>query len=132
MFDNLYAYHDLGVLALRLVLAVIFIYHAWPKLTNPTAMAAGVGMSAGLVRLLGLVELLAGIGVGLGLFIHWAALAMIFTMLGALYYKIAKWKVSFWSMTNTGWEFDLLILAAAFFLFMHGAGESLVLGGVTH
>lgn len=123
MLSQLTQYHDLGLLVFRLVLGIIFVYHALPKLKSPGAMAAGIGMPAGAVRLLGLVELLAGVGVILGILVGWSALAIIVAMLGALYYKIAKWKVAFWSQTNTGWEFDLLILAVALFLLTNGAGS---------
>ena len=33
-------------------------------------------------------------------------------MLGAIYFKIFKWKMPFTSQTSTGWEFDLVLLAA--------------------
>lgn len=107
-------FSNVGYLVLRLVVAVIFIYHAWPKLKSPEAMASV--MPAKYVRVLGLVELLAGLAIGLGVFMSWAALAIVVVMIGAIYYKVAKWKVPFWSHTSTGWEFDLILLAVGLFL----------------
>jgi len=37
-------------------------------------------------------------------------------MLGAIYIKISKWHIPFFSQTNTGWEFDFILLAVSLFL----------------
>jgi uncharacterized membrane protein YphA (DoxX/SURF4 family) len=109
-------FSEIGYLVLRIALAIIFVYHAWPKVKNPAAMAGGVGMSVNTVRLIGVVELVGGLAIALGVLMQLAALALIVIMIGAIYYKIQKWKVPFWSQTNTGWEFDFILLAALFFL----------------
>ena len=114
------ALEDYGLLALRIALGIIFLYHGYPKIKNPKMMAQTFGNTFPLV--LGLVEFAAGILILLGLYTQFAAIAFIIIMLGALYYKITKWKISFFAQNTTGWEFDLLILAASIALLSLGAG----------
>ena len=123
MLESLQAYHDWGLLALRVVVAIIFIYHAWPKLKMPEAMAQGMNWSKGAVRLLGLVEMLGALGVGLGINTQWAALLLGLVMIGAIKYKFLKWHTPFSAHDKMGWEFDLILLASALFILLHGAGE---------
>jgi|SRR3989344_8878168 len=114
------ALEDYGLLALRIALGIIFLYHGYPKIKNPKMMAQTFGNTFPLV--LGLVEFVAGILILFGLYTQFAAIAFIIIMLGALYYKITKWKISFFAQNTTGWEFDLLILAASIALLSLGAG----------
>ncbi len=116
-------YGDWGLYALQVAVAVIFIYHGLPKIKKARAMAQGMGMPAGAVMLLGAVELLSGIDLLLGVQIQLASALLVLVMLGALYFKIKKWRVPFSTMSATGWEFDLILLAAAIAI--------LTTGGVT-
>ena len=110
------------ILLLRLVLGVIFGYHSIPKLTKGKEMASGMNMPFAFVVILGIAELLAAVGSILGIYTKYAAIIMGIVMIGALFYKIVKWKIPFAGMDKTGWEFDALILAAAIVLFYSGAG----------
>lgn len=112
MFEQLTQYNDFGLLILRLVVAIIFIYHATPKLKNAKGMAQMVGMPAGMVFMLGAVELLSSFGLILGVYAQLAALLLGIIMIGAIGMKTMKWGVPFAAMDKTGWEFDLILLAA--------------------
>lgn len=112
------------ILALRLVLGIIFLVHGRAKRAM-WKMSPSEQMSAGMIklmRILSIIEPIAGILMILGLFTHLSALAMGIIMLGALRYKIAVWKMPFMAQNNTGWEFDLLILASALVIFVAGPG----------
>ncbi|OGI91347.1 hypothetical protein A3A09_01760 [Candidatus Nomurabacteria bacterium RIFCSPLOWO2_01_FULL_42_20] len=122
MFSQLLAYNDIGLFLLRLAVAVIFIYHAWPKLKNSKGMAAMVGMPAGMIFMLGAVEFLSSVGLILGLYTQLAALLLAIVMLGAIGFKVMKWKVSFSATDKTGWEFDLILLAANIAILFSGGG----------
>ncbi len=102
------------VLILRFTVAVVFIYHGFPKLLKPKTMAIPV-LPAPLV---GAVELLSGLALLAGRYTQYAALALIVVMLGALYFKIFRWKVPFSARDATGWEFDLVLLAANIVIFL--------------
>ncbi|MDP3991902.1 MAG: DoxX family protein [Nanoarchaeota archaeon] len=119
LFEGLQSY---GLLALRVFLGIIFIYHGMPKLMMSGKMAKGMGWSSGSVVLLGLVELLAGLSVILGFYTEIASVLVAIIMLGALFHKMFKWNIPFSAMDKMGWEFDLILLGAAIALLFLGAG----------
>jgi len=105
-----------GLLILRTAIAVIFIYHGYPKVKKPGQMAAGLGWPANAVRVLGVVEIVGALGVLFAFQPQVAGLLLTAVMVGAIYFKISKWHIPFWAHDNTGWEFDLILLAVAIFL----------------
>ena len=115
-------FQDYGLLAVRVVLGVIFLYHGLPKLTKTGAVSRGMGMSSAFIFVLGLAEVIGGLGALLGWYTDVASILLIFVMLGALYYKMVVWHVPFSAMDKMGWEFDLMILAAAVALLLIGPG----------
>lgn len=123
MFDALVQYGDLGLLVLRLAISAIFIYHAIPKLTSAPVMARGMGMPAGMVMGLGVVELVSSLGLIFGIYIQLAALFLGLVMIGAIYFKTQKWHVPFFAMDKTGWEFDFILLAASIAVLLTGGGS---------
>ena len=110
MWFNFSQFGTLGLWLLQLAVGVIFIYHGWPKLKNKKSVFGIGGLAHGLIEVLG----------GLLLIASWYVreVALIFTiiMLGAIYFKKFKWHIPFYSQTATGWEFDLILLAANLFL----------------
>ena len=113
---------DLGLLVLRIALAAIFLYHSIPKLKMPSQMAKGMGKSTGFVIVLGLTEFISGLALIIGFLTQIGAILLGIVMLGALYHKLTIWKVPFAAMDKLGWEFDLILLAAAITLTLLGAG----------
>jgi len=122
MFEQLTQYNDIGLLILRLAVAIIFIYHAMPKLKNAKGMAQMVGMPAGMVLMMGMVEFVASLGLIFGFYVQLAAFLLAMIMIGAIYFKAAKWHIPFGAMDKTGWEFDLILLAANIILLVNGGG----------
>ena len=112
MLTQLSQYPDLGLLLLRLTIAVIFIYHALPKFKMKNWMF-GVGIAEFFAALM----LVSGIWIDLG------ALLLIIIMLGAIYHKRFKWNIPFSTQSNTGWEFDFILLFAAIALTPPGGGN---------
>jgi putative oxidoreductase len=123
IFLELLTYGDLGMWLLRLVLGVVFVAHALPKLQKPAHMAQGMGWPPAAIQFLGLVELLGGLSVILGVWTQLGALLLGLVMLGALYHKIFTWKQPFKVVEKPGWEFDLLLLAAALAVLLTGGGS---------
>lgn len=122
MLTTLTQFSDIGFLVLRLAVAAIFIYHSIPKLKNSQGLAQMMGSSAGAVFVLGAVEFLSALGLLLGVYVQLAALLLAIIMLGALVMKIMKWGAPFSAMDKTGWEFDLILLAANVFILLNGGG----------
>ena len=123
ILGNFTSFVDPALLILRLVVAVIFIYHALPKLKNSQGMAKMVAMPAGMVLMLGMMELLAAMALILGVWSQLAALVLAVIMIGALGMKIMKWHVPFGAMDKTGWEFDLILLAASLVIIVTDGGQ---------
>jgi uncharacterized membrane protein YphA (DoxX/SURF4 family) len=105
-------YSSAGLFLLRLVVALIFIAHGAMKLKSANAMAG-----------LGIVEVVAGLGLILGLYVQYASLVLAIVMLGAILMKLTKWKTPFMAMDKTGWEFDLTLLAANIVILTTGGGS---------
>lgn len=124
ILPQLAQFDDLGLFLLRLAIAVIFIYHALPKLKNSGGMAEMMGMPGMgiMVLILGLIEFLSAIALILGIYIQLAALLLAIVMLGAIFMKAMKWGVGFSAMDKTGWEFDLILLAANLAVLLSGGG----------
>jgi len=110
------------MLLLRVALGAIFLVHGMPKLKMAHKLASMLEMSSGMVTLVGLIETVGAIAVLIGLFTPLGALGLAVIMVGALHYKINKWHVPFTAMEKMGWEFDLILLAAALLLMTTGAG----------
>ncbi len=129
MFADLSSYSDHGLFFLRLVVGIIFIAHALPKLKNSEGMASmmGAGGMAGMIMLLGLVELLSGLALIIGWYMQVASLLLGIIMLGAIFMKTMKWAVPFAASDKTGWEFDLVLLAASITILLGGGGAIMLL-----
>ena len=85
-------------------------------------MAQGMSWPSGMIFLLGTVESLSSLGLILGIYTQLAALLLSSVMIGAIKMKTMKWHVPFMGMTNTGWEFDLTLLAANLAILLTGGG----------
>lgn len=122
MFTQLLQYNDIGLFLLRITIAIIFLYHGLPKLSKAKAMSAMIGMSASMIFMLGMVEILASIGIAFGVFVQLSAIFLAVIMVGAIGMKVMKWNISFSAMDKTGWEFDLILLAASIAILLGGGG----------
>ena len=99
-----------GLWFLQFAVGVIFIVHGWPKTKK---MSNFFGIGGGLH---GLIEVIGGAALIFGFYVREVALVFSLIMLGAIYFKRFKWNIPFSSHTATGWEFDLILLAASIFL----------------
>lgn len=120
MFPTLLTWSPWGLLALRLAVGLVFLPHGWAKLKNPKAVAQGIGWSTAAVAFLGFVETAGAVLMILGLLTQLAAILLGLVMIGAIYYKIAKWHKKFTG--DGGWELDLALLGANIALLFSGAG----------
>lgn len=123
IFPGLIELSDIGLFILRLVVGIIFLYHATPKLKNSRGMAAAMAMPGGMIFLLGVMEALFALGIIFGVLTQLAALLLGLIMVGAIFMKIGKWGVPFAAHDKTGWEFDLIILAATVAVLLTGGGS---------
>ena len=73
--------------------------------------------------MLGIVEVIASLGIALGVYTRVSALILALVMIGAMSIKKMKWGVSFAAMDKTGWEFDFILFFASVAIFLGGGGS---------
>jgi putative oxidoreductase len=110
MFPQLARFVDFGLLALRLMVAVVFISSGWSHATKSEERSKSLGMSKGFTLFLGVAEVAGGLGVAIGVLTQLAALGLIVIMLGAIQRKIFVWHTGFWGEKASGWHYDLIFV----------------------
>ena len=111
-----------ALLLLRFLVMLVFVWSGWGHAKDPEESGKDIGFSAAFARLLGVVELLAGLGVGFGVLARLSALGLMIIMLGAIHRKIFVWKISFWNEKPAGWHYDLIFFAINLLMFASGGG----------
>lgn len=117
---------DLGLLVLRLGLALVFFAHGVPKLRNVAQTAGFFGqikipVPAFFAWVVALQETLGAAALALGLFTQPLALTFVISMIVAIQLvKIGMAKAGFTG--QGGWEFEFVLAAAALALVFTGAG----------
>ncbi len=125
---------DWGLLALRIALGIIFIYHGYPKFFKVPPIGGVGGFAQGLKMMgipaplffawvVAIVEFWGGIALILGLLTRWLGLLLAINMLVAIWKAKLPRGVGFTARETTGWEFDFISLAAALALMLLGAGS---------
>ena len=120
-------YADEAFWLLQAVVGLVFMVHGAAKLKAPAQTASMYGMPSfvgalhglvevvggGLLLLSGIFELIGGYMPTLYKYTPWVGIVFAVIMLGAIFFKVVKWKVPFMAWDKTGWEFDLVLLAAS-------------------
>ena len=114
---------DIGLLLLRLMVAVVFLDSGWNHLKNPAERSKSIGASTGFTVFLGSAEVLGGLGLALGILTQLAAIGLILVMLGAIQKKIFVWKIGFWGGRAYGWHYDLMLLVMNLAILLTGGGR---------
>jgi putative oxidoreductase len=128
MFPQLEACTDFGLLAMRLLVALIFGASGWKHVQDPAARSQSIGMSKGFTLFLGCAEILGALGVALGVWIQLAAAGLILIMLGAIQKKALVWKTGFWGKDGTGgWHYDLMLVVMNVVILFTNGGRFLLL-----
>ena len=123
MFPQLTQYADVGILLLRLMVALILATSGWSHLKDPEGRGKSIGMSKGFTVFLGAAELLGALGVAFGVVTQVAALGLILIMLGAIQKKISVWHTGFWGKNSTGWHYDLMLIVMNIAIILTNGGK---------
>jgi putative oxidoreductase len=124
MLSVFFFYGSFAVFLLRVVLALIFIAHGWPKIKDLKKNAEnfnGMGFRPGMFwgTIVALLEFLGGISLLFGFLVPFLC---VFYALQFATITIWKWTRKAPFTGQYGWELDLLILAGVIVLFFVGAG----------
>jgi putative oxidoreductase len=112
---------------LRIVVAIVFGASGYSHLKSPRERAQSVGMPVPVTIFLGAAELAGAIALAIGFLTQWAALGLIFIMLGAVYKKIVEWHTGFWGEKSMGWHYDLLFIVMNLVIITTGGGRIAIL-----
>ena len=110
MFPQLARFTDLGLLLMRLMVALVFVNSGYSHLKDPATRAKSIGMSKLFTIFLGAAEVAGGLGVAFGVLTQVAAFGLILVMLGAIQKKIFVWHTGFWGEKASGWHYDLMLV----------------------
>ena len=127
MFPGLAAFTDLGLLLMRLLVALVFADSGWKHLRDPGDRAKSIGMSKGFTIFLGAAEVLGALGVAFGVLTQLAAAGLILLMLGAIQKKIFVWHKGFWGEQAPGWHYELLLVVMNLVILFTGGGRFVLL-----
>jgi putative oxidoreductase len=123
MFPQLTQFADFGLLALRLMVALVFINSGWSHVTKSDERSKSIGMSKGFTVFLGAAEVAGGLGVAFGVLTQLAALGLILIMLGAIQKKIFVWHTGFWGGKTYGWHYELLFVVMNLVILLTNGGR---------
>ena len=116
-------FQNVSLLLLRIITGIIFISSGWSHFTRPAERAESIGMNRIFTFLLGVGEFAAGLFLALGIWTQPAAILLILVMLGAISFKIFRWRIGFYGKKSTGWHYDLFILLGALVILTTGGGK---------
>jgi len=111
---------DLALLLLRVVLAIVFIYHGfaiYQNIAGTTSFFASLGLPVYFVYAVVLVEVIGGVLMFLGYIVNFVGSALAIVMLGEMYF------VSFQKGFFGGFEYDLVLLLVSLAVALLGAGK---------
>jgi putative oxidoreductase len=110
MFPQLARFTDLGLLLLRLMVALVFVTSGYSHLKAPAARSKAIGVSKSFTIFLGMTEVAGALGVAFGVLTQLAAFGLILIMFGAIEKKIFAWHTGFWGEKASGWHYDLIFV----------------------
>jgi putative oxidoreductase len=110
-FPSLLALGDLSLFVLRLVVALVFGASGYYHLRDPVGRAKSIELSPTVTLGLGAAEVLASVGLVTGVLIQPAAIGLILLGLGAIQKKAFQWNTGIWGEKNSGWHYDLMLVA---------------------
>ena len=123
LFPQLLPFSDVALFCLRLLVAAVVFTSGLSHVRDPVGRGASIGLSPGVTRVLGLVEMAASLGVAFGVLTQVAALGLIGVSLGAIQKKVFVWHTGFWGDKAYGWHYDLMFFVANLVILTTGGGR---------
>jgi len=110
-FPSLHALTDFSLFVLRLVVALVFGASGYYTLRDPAGRGKSFELPPAGALGIGTAEVLGSTSLVTGILIQPAAIGLVLIGLGAIQKKIFGWKTGIWGDKNSGWHYDLMLLA---------------------
>lgn len=114
---------QVALLALRALTAAVFAWSGFGHARDPEGSSKDLGLPKPIVLLVGIVEVLAGLGLAGGLLTRLSAAGLMVIMLGAMHRKAFVWHSGFWGKNGMGWHYDLLFFLITLMVFATNGGK---------
>lgn len=114
---------DIGLLALRLMIAGEFFPSGLTSVRDPVGRGKENGLSAGFMRFIGLAEMAGSLGLVFGVLPRLAALGLIIIGAGAIQKKLFVWRTGYWGKDGYGAHYDLMLLTMNLVVVLTGPGR---------
>ena len=115
---------DIGLLALRLMIAGEFFPSGWYSARDPAGRGKTNGLSPAFMLFIAVAEMAGSLGLVFGVLARWAALGLIIIGLGAIQKKVFVWHEGYWGSNNGyGWHYDLMLLVMNLVIALGGPGS---------
>ena len=104
---------DFGLLALRIITAIVFFSSGKSHFLKSKERGESIGMSPTATKIIGLLEVIAAISIAFGIYHQIGAAIIIIVMLGAIQKKLFVWNTKFYEDKGYGWHYDVIFMAIA-------------------
>lgn len=119
----MYNVEQIALLGLRALTGLVFVWSGVAHARDPEGSSKDIGLPKPIVLLVGIVELLAGLGVAGGLLTRLSCIGLMIVMLGAMHRKAFVWHSGFWGKSSQGWHYDLIFFLICLLTFATNGGE---------
>lgn len=119
----MFTLEQVALLCLRALMGLVFTWSGFGHARDPVGSSKDLGLPKPLMFLVGIVELLAGLGVAGGLLTRLSAVGLMIVMLGAMHRKAFVGHFGFWGKNSMGWHYDLMFFLIALLVFASNGGE---------
>jgi putative oxidoreductase len=115
---------DVGLLALRCMIAGEFFPSGWYSARDPVGRGKQNGLGPAMMLFIAVAEMAGSGGLVFGVLARWAAVGLILIMLGAIQKEVFVWHKSYWGGTDGyGWHYNLMLIAMNLVIATVGPGQ---------